>query len=254
MKLFFARLQSTRVPLSKTDVPERRSVPQSQIASGFTLLELLIAAGITFIVIGASLASLVEVMKINQQSESETLRRQDLNRALDFMTDEIRRGTSVALSATTGIQAAVPNFTLPIGATPVLAITIPGVSKPVIYYLQNSVNPWLTPSLIRRWGPTYDANGDYVNPTQPDQWDPDPADGLGDVLVDAIDNQRPSPNPACPTDWTANPPLVARTGFYSCVSADGRSVSVTLQARVKGASGATPKVYKLSSDISVRSR
>lgn len=254
MKPLLARFTSPPSSQSHAKSCPHRSRLPVQEPSGFTLIELLIAAGITFLVISASLASLVEVMKINQQSESETLRRQDLNRALDFMADEIRRGATVTPSATTAAQAALPEFTLPVGATPVLAITIPGVSKPVIYYLAASANPWLPPSLIRRWGPAFDANGDYVNPTLPAQWDTDPSDGLGDVLVDAIDNQPSSQGTVCPKDWIANPPLVARTGFYSCVSSDGRSVNVTLQARVKGAAGATPKVYKLTSDISVRSR
>jgi type II secretory pathway pseudopilin PulG len=222
--------------------------------NGFTLFELLVAASITFLVISASMSGLVELLKINQQSESETLRREDLNRALEFMADEIRRATWVNPDATKGVLAAAPDFTLPAGAFPVLAITIPGVTKPVIYYLSTATSPWLGPNLIRRWGPPFDSDGNYLQPNQPSQWDVDPSDGLGDALVDAINNQAPDPSPSCTTGWFTNPPQNSRQGFFNCVSPDGRSVTLTLQTRIKGASGATPKVYSLSSNISARSR
>jgi type II secretory pathway pseudopilin PulG len=240
----------TRQITPGVEQPSPRVLPNK----GFTLVELLVAASITFLIISASLVGLIEVLRLNQQSESETLRRQDLNRSLDFMADEIRRATWVYPDAQKGVQDAAPDFSLPNSAVPVLAITIPGLSKPIVYYQIQASSPWLGPNLIRRWGPTFDTDGNYLKPSQPSEWDADASDGVGDVLVDAIETQSPDPNPTCAANWLANPPINNRQGFFNCVSQDGRSVFLQLAARLKGGSGGAATVYNVNSDISVRSR
>jgi type II secretory pathway pseudopilin PulG len=215
--------------------------------TGFTLVELLIAAALTALIAATTILSLVNILQINQQAESETLRRQDLNRSLEFISDEVRRATQIDPDATTGVTDAAPDFTLPVGAEAILSLRIPGIEKPVIYYVQNSVSPWLAPRLIYRWGPPLNQNGNYPSSSTPSSWQ-------SQVLVDLLTDSLPDPNNICQTGWSANPAVENRDGFYTCVSPGGRSVELHLRARLASTYGGSPSVYEVSSNASTRSR
>ncbi len=64
-------------------------------SAGFTLVELLVAASITTIVVAAAGFGLVTIAKANQKGRTETERRVTLNRAQDFISDEVRTAIEV---------------------------------------------------------------------------------------------------------------------------------------------------------------
>ncbi len=63
--------------------------------AGFTLIELLVAMAITTIVVSIAGFGLVTITSANTKAETETQRRVDLNRALDFISNEVRIATQV---------------------------------------------------------------------------------------------------------------------------------------------------------------
>ena len=71
-------------------------------SSGFTLIELLVAMSITTIVVTIAGSGLVAIMQNNSKAEAETLKRTELNRALDFIADDIRESNMVATSVPAG--------------------------------------------------------------------------------------------------------------------------------------------------------
>jgi len=70
---------------------------QSRMA-GFTLIELLVAMSLTVIIVSITGFGLVAMMTKNSKAEAETLRRAELNRALDFIADEVRMANNVMAS------------------------------------------------------------------------------------------------------------------------------------------------------------
>lgn len=70
-------------------------------SSGFTLIELLAAISLTTIVVGAAGFGVVTIMNANAESETKTQRRVELNRALDFIAEDIRRAKTATDDPTT---------------------------------------------------------------------------------------------------------------------------------------------------------
>lgn len=68
-------------------------------SAGFTLIELLVAMSLTTIVVGVAGFGLVAIMGANNKGEAETQRRENLNRALDFISDEVRTASMVSSTA-----------------------------------------------------------------------------------------------------------------------------------------------------------
>lgn len=68
-------------------------------SNGFTLIELLVAMSITMIVVSLSGFGLVTIMSANNKGEADTQRRTNLNRALDFISDEVRTASIVTSTA-----------------------------------------------------------------------------------------------------------------------------------------------------------
>ncbi|MBW4641192.1 MAG: prepilin-type N-terminal cleavage/methylation domain-containing protein [Gloeocapsa sp. UFS-A4-WI-NPMV-4B04] len=71
-------------------------------SAGFTLIELLVAMALTTIVIGITGSGLVAITGKNQKAEAETIRRTELNRALDFISDDIRQSNLASNSTPLG--------------------------------------------------------------------------------------------------------------------------------------------------------
>jgi type II secretory pathway pseudopilin PulG len=70
-------------------------------SGGFTLIELLAAVSLTTIVVGAAGFGVATIMNANAESESKTQRRVQLNRALDYITEDIRRAKTATDDPTT---------------------------------------------------------------------------------------------------------------------------------------------------------
>lgn len=68
-------------------------------SAGFTLIELLVAMALTSIVLSLTGFGLVTIMQKNAKAQGETSRRTELNRALDFIADEVRMANSITTTA-----------------------------------------------------------------------------------------------------------------------------------------------------------
>lgn len=182
-----------------------------QSSSGFTLIELLVAMAISTIVISIAGFGLVTLLDSNNKAEAETLRRTNLNRALDFIADDIRMANKVSRVGN--------GYTLPGGGTGVLLINIPSGgdatdSNPTrLYFVRASTNTWVDPQTINR------ATGSYSSATTVS----------GDnVLIDAISDITRTPT--CPPGLPNLAPASGVTGFYACLDnpTDARVVELHL--------------------------
>lgn len=211
---------------------------KDQSSAGFTLIELLVAASITTIVVSSAGTGLVAIMQNNSKAEAENLRRMELNRALDFISDEVRTAKTVAKDASANLSTVAPGFNSS-NRTPVLTLEIPGVSQRVIYYIASppSNSVWSGPKVLYRWGPTFGANGNYTNASNsppvgcsnftdcnPSSWD-------GNALVDFIADNTSVSATTCPglTGWNANPSVNNGQGFTACVDPSGKIAKINLR-------------------------
>lgn len=223
-------------------------------SAGFTLIELLIAMSLTVVVIGLTGFGLVAIMEKSSKIEAETLRRIELNRALDFMADEVRTAKAITKNVYIDVQTTVaPDFpsecNIPTdGVDCALILELPGVSQPVIYYVASpqSTSPWLGPRVIYRWGPNFDNKGQYSNPSSPKDW-------KTAELVDRIEDSVPNPNPNCATGWFPNPPVDDRDGFYACVDSTGRIAEIYLRGKLINAYGNSLTPYQVNTKVFARS-
>ena len=203
--------------------------------SGFTLTELLVGLFMSIFVIGALGFGLTTVLQATQRENSKTAARNENSRALDFISDELRRASEIETDETnarTGTNTGEFDAT---GKTVVLALNIPevntsatlgsdadaGTSERIIYYLQAASSNWKGPLVLHRWGPPLGANGNYTDGT----WQPE-------ALLDGIDNTTVSS--ACPTGTTTTP--TTPQGFYACITGTN-TAQLFLTGQTKTASG-----------------
>jgi hypothetical protein len=193
--------------------------------SGFTLTELLVGLFMSIFVIGALGFGLMQVLQSSKTEGSKTTARNETGRALDFISDELRRAQAIEVgmsstylatiddTSTTLIDEAVaPSFNLPTGGTVRLALQIPGVDQRVIYFVAPPAanSPWKGPLVIYRWGPELTANGSYST-TGTKRVD-NPVGWTNEALIDKIDdtNQTQTCGGASPT----------YKGFFACLVDD----------------------------------
>jgi len=184
-------------------------------SAGFTLIELLVAMAISTIVIGVAGFGLVTILDKNNKAEAETLRRTNLNRALDFIADDIRESKSVS----TTLPPAWTSWTVPTGYTGVLFLTKPGTPTQVAYYTRSSSGVvWQGPQIIYR------------------------KDGSDDpqALVDGIATSSPS----CTGSGTASSGTV---GFKVFVD-NSRSVKICLLGKLRAS-----ETYSVGTTVFARS-
>lgn len=207
--------------------------------SGFTLIELLVGLMMSIFVIGALGFGLMTVLATSQSENSKVKARTENSRALDFISDEVRRARTIQSFAD---STNAPNFT-PTDKTVVLALDIPEVSdsatidsddddttktERVVYYLKSTgLGNWKGPQVLYRWGPPLDANGNY-----------DDGDWEEEALIDGIGVKKADGNLAvvstpCATGTVtpANP-----TGFYACITGSN-TAQLFLTGQTKTASG-----------------
>jgi type II secretory pathway pseudopilin PulG len=216
---------------------------------GFTLIELLVAGVLSAVVILVAWSGLISAMNMSQEAQARSSRQAELNKALDFMTNEIRmarsinasstltaNGTTVSLSdvvASAGVN--LPNLgsygTLGLYLERPTSSDIPAICPtggpnaglppptpadfdPVVYDIRPSPSGWLKPTMVSRYGRVPTADG-TVNPcSNPVSSDP---------IVDALSATRSS-TPTC------SGVLSGAGGFYSCV--DGKQVNLLFQSDI----------------------
>jgi prepilin-type N-terminal cleavage/methylation domain-containing protein len=70
--------------------------------AGFTLIELLIAASLSVVLMLIATYGLSIIVQANQKGEAKSLSRNNLNRAIEFISDEIKTAKKVSSTATWG--------------------------------------------------------------------------------------------------------------------------------------------------------
>jgi Tfp pilus assembly protein FimT len=201
---------------------------------GFTLTELLIAASLTTIAIGIGGLAMANMITSSKTNASQTERRVELNRSLDFISTEAKQASKIN-SAVAPAEFSTSQSSTEIDKTTVkeiLRLTIPGLSQPIVYYTATPATTnkvWRGPVVLYRWGPPFDGNGAYTNITTTSSWTHLP-------LVDAVDSTAPTAT--CSTGWTASPSTGA-AGFYACIDANNRIAQLYNKGRVTKVLGQT---------------
>lgn len=146
-------------------------------SSGFTLTELLVAITITGILVAGSSVGLQTILQKNADSEKETLRRRDSNRALDFMTEEIKMAQSISEDFTDeALKEALEESKLSSSTvsnqTPILVLTIPNFDDHIVYRIAEPAGStvWQGPRVVYRWGPGFTSDGNYSNQDDRTKW------------------------------------------------------------------------------------
>jgi prepilin-type N-terminal cleavage/methylation domain-containing protein len=218
----------------------------NRLEAGFTLIELLLALAITGIVISLTGSGLYALMNANQRSQNETTERLELERAVAFITDEIKMSQQIAtnIPSSSSGSSGIDGFNPASGSKNIKPILVlkpasnSKLKKPIVYYLANPPNDsdsvWLGPRVIYRWGPTLLQTGNYsdgdgndistISPTAPTAQ----IEYFNEVVVDRIsDKALAQANTACESDYNlAVPSIAERLGFYACISPDQKSVKL----------------------------
>jgi prepilin-type N-terminal cleavage/methylation domain-containing protein len=212
----------------------------SKSAAGFTLIELIVAILLSAILMMLTSYGLFIMTSKNQAAETETQQRTQLNRALEYISEDIRMAKSIDPATSYTISAISPSCAT---ATPIFSLTLPdsGATKTIVYYLQDlsacasNQTVWQQPGVIKRV--------DLGNSTSTTI-----ADSSGQELVDGIST---NPTPAC-TSGTIAPATNAK-GFYACLDnpTNARKVELHLLSQLNSGS---PQIYRVSSEAFARSQ
>ena len=209
----------------------KKVLKKTQPNSGFTLTELLAGLFMSIFVTGALGFGLYQIMSATAKEKAKTDARNEASRAVEFISDELRRAQSIEADAGNA-NSAVRTFN-PAVETVVLALNIPEInsnqmfdrngdgtpgllgsdgdpntSERVVYYLENSSGNWQGPQVLYRWGPPLNADGQYTEGA----WQ-------AEALIDGIDDTvTANPCTAAGEVLTTN----SAKGFYACLTDDDR--------------------------------
>lgn len=198
-------------------------------SAGYTLIELIIGAGISVVVIGAAGMGLMNLMRGNNTSTAQADRRAEVNRALEFISDEVRRAETIQTDVSDNTNG-VPYSDLPSGFGSngeeiVLALNLPDLnqddpSKKVIYYVKPKPDSnWLGPNVIYRFGPPLDTSGgSYTSGSWVDQ-----------ALIDRVNNQTITPTCSGGT-------AIAAKGFAACVDSGEKIAKIYVNGKFSDSS------------------
>jgi prepilin-type N-terminal cleavage/methylation domain-containing protein len=242
--------------------PKRR--PLRLTNHGFTLIELLVATLITSVVILVAWSGLISAMSMSQAAEAKSARQSELNKALDFMTNEIRMARSINESGTlaaNGTTVTLANVIASAGVNPSALgsygtislylerptqTNIPAICPaggpnagappptpadfdPIVYDIRPSPSGWLQPRMVTRYGRVPSSDG-TINPcSRPISSDP---------MIDALSTVMQT-TPAC------TGVLSGDGGFYSCVN--GKEVNLFFQSDIDNA-----QIKQVSSTVASR--
>jgi type II secretory pathway component PulJ len=235
-----------------------RQAHQPVRQAGFTITEVLLASSMMLIAISVSGIGVTNLLRSNYRANAGTEIQNNLNRTLEFVSDDLRRARIIADS-----EAAITSTQVPTGARAVLAFQIsdpnnPGqapLSEQIVYYTKGPENSLTGPRVLWRYGPDLDANGNYnIN-----SWQHSP---VTDRLADATNNlERFNCDPfqtdiEIPTGWKRIPAVRGEVeGFYVCVRDGGNQVILNANAEVNLTTGDTDKdkvKYSVSTRVSPR--
>lgn len=133
-------------------------------SSGFTLTELLVAITMTGILVTGSTVGITTMMQRNTENERRVVRRQETNRALELIAEEIKMAETIANDPENEAPEAseIPSDMASNEET-ILVLTIPDVADPVVYRIAQPADStvWEGPRVIYRWGPNFNSDGTY---------------------------------------------------------------------------------------------
>jgi len=231
-----------------------RQAHQPVRQAGFSVTEVLLASLMMLIAISVAGIGVTNLLRSNYRANAGTEIQNNLNRTLEFVSDEVRRAKIIADS-----EAAITSTQVPTGARAVLAFQIsdpnnPGqapLSEQIVYYTQNSqTGDSLTGLVLWRYGPSLDEDGNYITPDNIATWQPSP-------VTDMLAAPAPAPDDICPEGFNliaVNPNPVV-DGFFTCVRAGGGQVILNANAEVNLTTGDTDKDkvdYSVSTRVSPR--
>ncbi len=158
---------------------------QKSSSRGFTLVELLVGMVITSIFLAFAGSGLISILQSHRQTEAEVDQHVQLNRAVDFIADDIREAKAVSTTAPSG-------WIVPANYSAILYLTKPDDSTVAYYTFDTSAGSnWQGPQVI------YRATA---------------SNAMGNPLVDRVSNASPgcsgsgtsgfevSPSPLTPSD------------------------------------------------------
>ena len=206
-----------------------RQAHQPVRQAGFSVTEVLLASSMMLIAISVSGIGVTNLLRSNYRANAGTEIQNNLNRTLEFVSDDLRRARIIAET-----EDAITSTKVPTGARAVLAFQIPDPNNPsqplneqIVYYTKNPEigNSLTGPRVLWRYGPNLDANGNYITPADIKTWQHSP-------VTDRLAAAAVSPN--CPKDFNripANPS--SADGFYTCVRELGDQVILNANAQAE---------------------
>lgn len=162
-------------------------------SAGWTLAELMIAAAMTFVVVMVAGFGLVMVLRDNKVANATGEMQYDLNRATNFISEEIRNAKTIETKMTELEDTAKTFWNWKKGKNiePVLALKLDGVHERVVYYVEEVEEDdiWRGPAVIKRFGPDFDENGKHKEETRTNvnKWRHIP---LVDMMVSDLDDSQ----------------------------------------------------------------
>lgn len=208
-----------------------------RLQAGFTITEVLLAGVMMLIAVLVSGIGVINLLRSNYRANADSEIRNNLNRTLEFVSDDLRRARIILPREDVIKTDKVPNWeTIKAnkGAQAVLAFQIPvpgnvlqGAPLPdqIVYYTTGPENSLTGPRVLWRYGPDLDANGNYITPADINTWQHSP-------VTDRLAAAAVSPN--CPKDFNripANPS--SADGFYTCVRELGDQVILNANAQAE---------------------
>ncbi len=187
--------------------------------SGFSLVELLLGVSLTSFILSMSWFGLIYIMSEDRKAAAKADIQYNTNRSIEFITEEIRSSYKVESDAVKALSEA-PSFILPNGAKPVIIMQVYNVPQRIIYYTEPASGVWLGPNVVKRWGPSFNDQGEYETTeiNNPGSW-------KSHVLVDNIDNTDTVSN--CLPNWKRSN-LDSVQGFNACVDPQERLVKFNM--------------------------
>jgi len=236
------------------------------VTSAFTLIEVLLGAALTLIVVSVAGFGLVNILRNEYKANAESEIRNNLNRATEFISDETRRAEKIVKNQSEIVR---PD-SIPSDAQMILALQLPNYKDSIIYYTTSASNPWIGPRVLHRWGPPLDSNGNYE--LVDGSGDPIPngssekvtnANWVNSALVDMMSDYGQVPDRDC-NGWNRVPAEIDYvSGFFVCVNAAENLVRLRLTSEIPLTSTTTTRdgrsivqdraVYSTDTKIFVRS-
>lgn len=191
-----------------------------RVRSGFTLIELMMASMLTLVVVGVAGYGTVVMLRENTATGAASDTQYNLNRAADFIIEEIKMANSVVTTAPSPLPSGCTTFVLGLNMA---GLTNPtsGQTNSILYCLATTTasDVWLGKNLISRYGPALNADGSYGTGT----WTLSP-------LVDLIaETPQSSTCPTTPSAWTRIPSSTPK-GFFVCIDPTNKMIELHLSA------------------------